>query len=270
MDAEKLNQALYDKMAAEQERFKHTLLGMTPEEVLDHAYEYAMREDILMEVEELDLSAPEAAALLESPSPLADVYGDFREREGHMDLVRECIETLAYSLLETQREQTRAIPLYPHSGEYAREHGELDAFRASRKANEACKEAIEAAIRDGFDGMYLKADVKGVLAEFGPERVSYVLAATIQSKDWDERFSRSNKTWAAAVPMVEAEDRRCYYVVNSHSTLVDGFVNMARKEMDAMREQPELAAKKPSIKEQLAAKPVLGDQSAKPKDREAR
>ena len=65
-----------------------------------------------------------------------------------------------------------------------------------------------------------------------------MLAATIQSKDWDERFSRSNKTWAAAVPMVEAEDRCCYYVVNSHSALVDGFVNMARKEMDAMREQP--------------------------------
>ena len=34
MDAEKLNQALYDKMAAEQERFKHGLLGMTAEEAL--------------------------------------------------------------------------------------------------------------------------------------------------------------------------------------------------------------------------------------------
>ena len=32
MDAEKLNKALYDKMAAEQERFKHGLLGQTPEE----------------------------------------------------------------------------------------------------------------------------------------------------------------------------------------------------------------------------------------------
>ena len=39
MDAEKLNQELYDKMAAEQERFKHELLGMSAEEVLDHAYE---------------------------------------------------------------------------------------------------------------------------------------------------------------------------------------------------------------------------------------
>ncbi len=85
MDAEKLNQALYDKMAAEQERFKHGLLGMTTEEALDHAYEYAMRQDILMEMEELDLSAPEAAALLESPCPLADIYKDFRDMEtGHM------------------------------------------------------------------------------------------------------------------------------------------------------------------------------------------
>ena len=39
MDAEKLNQALYDKMAAEQERFKHGLLGLTTEEALNHAYE---------------------------------------------------------------------------------------------------------------------------------------------------------------------------------------------------------------------------------------
>lgn len=270
MDAKQLNEALYEKMSAEQEQYRTDLLGKTPEEILNHAYEYAMREDILMEVEELDLSAPEAAALLESPSPLADVYGDFREREGHMDLVRECIETLACSLLETQREKTRSIPLYQQSGEYAREHGELDAFRASCRANEACKEAIEAAIRDGYDGMHLKADVKGVLAEFGPERVAYVLAATIQYKDWDERFSRSNKTWVAAVPVVDEEEFRCFYVVNSHSTLVDGFANMARKEMDAMREQPELAAKKPSIKEQLAVKPVPGAQSAKPKDRETR
>ncbi len=268
MDAEKLNQALYDKMAAEQERFKHGLLGMTAEEVLNHAYEYAMRQDILMGMEDVDLSAPEAAALLASESPLADVYGDFREREGHMDLVRECIETLAYSSAEAQREAVPIIPIYQHTGEYAREHGELDAFHASRQANVACKEAIEASIRAGYDGMHLHADVKGVLAEFGPERVSYVLAATIQSKDWDERFSRANKAWAAAIPMFEQDHRRSPYIVHIHSTVVNGFVSMARKEMDAMREQ---RSQKPSIKERLAAKPVPADHpAAKPKDREVR
>lgn len=270
MDAKQLNEALYEKMSAEQEQYRTDLLGKTPEEILNHAYEYAMREDILVELEVLELPAEQAAALLASPAPLADVYHEWGQVETrHMEDVRDVIEGLADSLLKDQRASACFIPLYRQSGEYAREHGELDAFRASRKANEACKEAIEAAIRDGYDGMHLNADVKGVLAEFGPERVSYVLAVTIQSKDWDERFSRSNKTWAAAVPMVEAEERRCY-VVNSHSTLVNGFVNMARKEMDAMRKQPELAAKKPSIKEQLGVKPVPGEKPAKPKEQEAR
>lgn len=275
MDAEQLNKALYEKMSAEQERYRHNLLGQTPEEVLNHAYEYAMREDILIEMEALKLPAPQAAALLASPFPLADVYKDFRNTEtNQIEVIADCIKERAEKLVEKQREATRSIPLYRQSGEYAREHGELNAFRASRKANEACRDAIDAAIRDGYDGMYLTADAKGVLAEFGPERVSYVLAATIQSKDWDERFSRSNKVWAAAVPMFEQEDRRSSYIINSHSTLLDGFVGMVRKELDAMREQPERTAEKPSIRNRLAA--AKAAQMEKPavqqhqKDKEAR
>ncbi len=273
MDGEKLNQALYDKMAAEQERFKHGLLGMTVEEALNYAHEYTIREDILLEIEALGLPASQAEVLLESESPLADIYNDFQDMEtGHMDDIQECIEDRANHLLEAQleaqREVTRAIPLYQHTGEYAWEHGELDAFRASYQANEACREAIETAIRDGFDGMHLNADVKGVLAEFGPERVTCVLAATLQSRAQDQRFSRSNHAWAAAVPIADAEDRRWAYVVNSHSAVLDGFVGMVRKELDAMREQPK---QKPSIKAQLAAKPVPGEQpAAKLKDREVR
>ena len=63
MDAEKLKQELYDKMAAEQERFKHELLGMSAEEVLDHAYEYTIREDILMALEFNDLPGGGAAGV---------------------------------------------------------------------------------------------------------------------------------------------------------------------------------------------------------------
>lgn len=102
MDAEQLNQALYDKMAAEQNEFRSLLLGKTPEEILNCAYEYAMQEDILLGMEAAELLPEQAAALLESPSPLKDVYEDFRAREtNHMDTVRECIETLADCLLET-------------------------------------------------------------------------------------------------------------------------------------------------------------------------
>ena len=227
-----------------------------------------MRQDILAEMEALELPADQAAALLASFTPLADVYQKWSDVEiHHMEDIRDVIEELADTRVK-DREATRSIPLYQHSGEYAREHGELDAFRASRQANEACKEAIEAAIRAGYDGVHLNADIKGVLEEFGPERVAYVLAATIQSKDWDERFSRANKAWAAAVPMFEQEHRRSPYIVHIHSTVVNGFVGKARREMDAMREQP---VQRPSIKAQLAAKPVPSDQSAaKPKAREVR
>ena len=269
MDTEKLNQALYDKMAAEQEQFKHGLLGMTAEEALNHAYEYVMREDILMSMEVLNLPAPQAEALLESPCPLADIYKDFRDMEtGHMDNIRECIEGRAESLMEAQRETAPIIPIYQHTGEYAREHGELDAFLASLETNVACRDAIETAIGEGFDGMSLHADTKGVLAAFGAERVSHVLAATLQGIRSDPRVSSGNRAWAATVPMFDTAGRHRDYLITSHPGVLSIFVTQTRKEMDAMQKQTE---KKPSIKAQLAAKPVPGGQpAAKPKGQEVR
>lgn len=69
-----LNTQLYQKMFAEQEHFKDWLLTLTPEEVLNHAYEYTCREDILLSLEYNDLSPRQAKALLKSPAPLADVF----------------------------------------------------------------------------------------------------------------------------------------------------------------------------------------------------
>ena len=268
MDAEKLNQALYNKMAAEQKEFRSWLVKQPPEEILNHTYQYTVRQDILMEMETVELPARQAAALLESPTPLADIYDDFCNTEtGHMDIVRECVEERAKTMLEKQQKTHRTTPVYQESILYAKEHGEIDKWRTSHELNIACRDAIDTAIRVGYNGIHLETDAKGVLTEFGPERVSLVLAATIQTKDWDERFSRSNHEWAAAVPMIDREMRRTDSALNSHSVLLDSFVQQARKEMDTAREQP---VKKPSIKAQLSAKPVPGDQSVKPKDREAR
>lgn len=187
---------------------------------------------------------------------------------GHMDNIRECIEGRAESLMEAQRETAPIIPIYQHTGEYAREHGELDAFLASLETNVACRDAIETAIREGFDGMSLHADTKGVLAAFGAERVSHVLAATLQGIRNDPRVSSGNQAWAATVPMFDTVSRHRDYLITSHPGVLSIFVTQTRKEMDAMQKQTE---KKPSIKAQLAAKPVPGDQpAAKPKDREVR
>ena len=48
MNTNDLNTALYEKMAAEQDKFREWLKIQPPEEVLNHAYEYTIREDIVM------------------------------------------------------------------------------------------------------------------------------------------------------------------------------------------------------------------------------
>lgn len=42
---EELNTALYEKMFEEQENFRSWLLSQPPEEILNHTYEYTVRED---------------------------------------------------------------------------------------------------------------------------------------------------------------------------------------------------------------------------------
>ena len=49
MNADK-NTALYEKMAAEQDKFRDWLKTQPPEEILNHAYEYVVREDISVKV----------------------------------------------------------------------------------------------------------------------------------------------------------------------------------------------------------------------------
>ena len=45
--------------------------------------------------------------------------------------------------------------LYPYSAKEARERNELSIWRESHRANIACRDAIEDAIRRGFAGMHL-------------------------------------------------------------------------------------------------------------------
>lgn len=247
MNRQELNDALYEKMAAEQATFRDWLKGQSAEVVLDHAYEFTIREDILMEMEELALSERQAELMLASPSPLADVFKEFRDMETeHMDNVRSSIENRADALVKREHEKLVTMPVYLQSGAYAREHGELEAFRASYQANVACKEAIEKAIGENYADNRLNtaAIYNTVVDNFGAERVKFVLATTIQHKDWDERFSRDNRAWAQTVPMEASfgskeRDHSVYYVVDkAHSGLTDLFVSHFRREQAKEREQP--------------------------------
>ena len=68
MTGEELCTKLYQRMTAEQEHYRNWLLAQPPGEILDHAAEYTVREDIVMEMEELEL--PEAQRSEEHTSEL--------------------------------------------------------------------------------------------------------------------------------------------------------------------------------------------------------
>ena len=353
MTNEELNTALYKKMFAEQDKFRDWLKSQPSAEVLNHAYEYTVREDILLSLEYNDLTDAQASALLASPSPLADIYQEFdRMESSHMEEIWSCIESRAdakqvsqldqakqlinefcmseydapadfddlsridvayttvgndgyplqvyvdlkeykiereleerpldvrqYSSLEelienelkgmdfqelvavTEAEIQTALaaaeeqvslsdlPVYRENFDYARECREVETYRISLQANIACKEAIEQAISQSYDGRRLaEGTAAKVMNQFGAERVLYVLANTIQQKEWDGRFTYPNKEWAKTVSIPSnmdsfGMDRNYAIAVSSHPGLIDLFVTQARKEMER---QP-----RTSVREQL-------------------
>lgn len=111
----------------------------------------------------------------------------------------------------------------------------------------ACKNAIEKAIAEKFDGYRLPKDTaEGVIQEYGSERVSYVLANSVMHKREDGRFSPENKEWAKAIEpyaMVKNEDM----VVDSHPAVLNGFINQTRQYIEQEKELVAQAFEKVTI-----------------------
>ena len=122
-------------------------------------------------------------------------------------------------------------PIYYRSATYARDHGELDQYRATSKECAICCRDIETIISARFDGMHLeRVAVDEALAIHGAELVGLVLSSTILYKEWDGRFSRSNKDWAHTIRQLDREGGSFLpTVVSTHPAILDGFVTMFRK-----------------------------------------
>ena len=106
MTGEELCTKLYQRMTAEQEHYRNWLLGQPPGEILDHAAAYTVREDIVMEMEELELPEAQARALLKSRTPLADIYKEWNKVETHhMEDLRDVIEARADAVIRAEKEK---------------------------------------------------------------------------------------------------------------------------------------------------------------------
>lgn len=96
MTNEELNTKLYQRMSDEFDCYKEELLGLPSEEILEHAYAYIIKQDILYAMEEMDLPDKECKALLFEEKPLEKVFDRWENHEWfYMDEIRDMIHCTA-------------------------------------------------------------------------------------------------------------------------------------------------------------------------------
>lgn len=272
MEHDYLSTCVCGRLVEEQRAFREWLLKQPAEEILNYAYEYAMREDIVYALEDIEFPEGEALALLASENPLSNIYKRYLELEtDHMENIRQCIEGLAQDA-ESLFANTSKQPVYRHSFDYAVSHGEEQLYRNSFLANVACKDAIERAIAQNYAANCMDAIAsKQVVTQFGYDRTLYVLANTVQFKDWDSRFSWINKEWAKNIQVAGGSegiwDHRWKFVVEkSHPGLIDMFLTMVRSDLERQNKQ------RVSVREKLKPKNSVSikESPTKKKEKEVR
>lgn len=104
----KTHNRLFEKMVKEQAKYRNWLMSLPPPDILDHAYEYCVREDILCSLECDELDERDAKALLKSPAPLEDIYKDWQKRDPtYMEDIRDTILDRARKIIQREQEQER-------------------------------------------------------------------------------------------------------------------------------------------------------------------
>ena len=214
---------------------------------------------------------------------------DTKELKGSLETIRstaaEMIESidakLKVLLAEKSQEQTQEtpdpvkeektsyhdVPVYREMANYAYEAGEIDMYRASRDANMACKEAIEAAISENYVDYRLstRVAVETVLEQFPEERVQYVLANTVQHNLHDGRYHAENKDWAGKISVCE-ENSESFIVSQVHPGLVNLFINQFKDLLPEKTQEQSESVSIPEPEKAAASKHRLTPEEKKVKD----
>ena len=127
--------------------------------------------------------------------------------------------------------------VYPYSKKEAEQNNELGQWLGSHKLNIECKNAIEKALLlslntdDSIENM-----VKAVRDQFGYDRLNWVFANTVQHQIGSDNVSIDNKEWSKKFffDRSKTDDHTLDFVIDMPTAILDGFVNQARQDYDAL------------------------------------
>ena len=225
---------------AEYEAFKSDLLTRSPEEVFYNNYKI----HVFTELREIIETGSESGWYLypehyralyeERGSILQELYDDFIGEEfasintgtDTAEFIKDYCERYHSAVMSGETK----MPVYLKTSQYALEHGEFEQYQTSRRLTEECRNAIDKAISENYDGMHLQSGFEmKLIDEYGEERVKYIFATTLRENLGDGRYSPENKGWAENIPVSESPEERRSCCLNSHPAVIDGVVRLIRR-----------------------------------------
>lgn len=91
------------------------------------------------------------------------------------------------------------IPLYRESFTFAKEHDELDHYRASKRENDECSTAITDTSYNHYNDNIFDSDTayNELCKKFDPDRIALIMANAVIQADWDARYYTDVRRWAS-------------------------------------------------------------------------
>lgn len=105
--------------------------------------------------------------------------------------------------------------------------GDMKMTPALRKSLREARNQIESAIREDINNRRTPKDtVTKFMNEMDIDTVKWFLAETVKAADWDGRYSKRTKQWAAQlyIPVLHGEDGREYGQINAHPAHINQII----------------------------------------------
>ena len=222
------------------EIYKTDVLTRSPEDIFYENYKI----HVFTELKEVIEAGSESGWYLDSAhyralyeergSILHELYDDFIGDEyasiNNMDDTAEFIKGYCERYHSAVLSGQTKLPVYLKTLQYALEHGEFEQYQTSRRLTEECRNAIDRAISENYDGLHLQRGFElKLIDEYGEERVKYIFATTLRENLGDGRYSPENKGWAENIPISESPEERRNCCLKSHPAVIDGVARRIRR-----------------------------------------
>lgn len=143
---------------------------------------------------------------------------------------------------ETRKDEpsnSRSVPIITQSLMEAKQSGNFGAWKDNVAASEACIKFIEDNLSAAYEGRDLEGLVKQLDEKFGIDRAMYTVAATVQLKNQDGRFTNAVKDSAAQYTF-DSDNMRLKFLTERHPVMINHlYQQMMEMEHDLRLNVPE-------------------------------